>query len=126
VTEYTAWLIPEDERERLLDLFPPRYPDVIAHHVTDHFPANGAPLSDITTGTIIGHADDGIGIEALIVEIDGSAKRWDGKVLHITWSMDRSLKYSAWMSNRMIAKDGFKPTDERIPIKLEPRLLNDT
>lgn len=58
---------------------------------------------------MVGRADDGIGVEALVVEIDGTIVRPDGGAYHITWSLGdgRATKES----NDVIADHGWQPFD---------------
>jgi hypothetical protein len=86
-----GWLLDETEREDLLHRFSPMYPDVIAHHVTLQANAPpGKPLPLATAGEIVGQVDDGRGIQALVVRIDGTTDRPDGSTYHIAWSLDRT------------------------------------
>lgn len=57
------------------------------------------------TAQVIGHVDDGAGVEALVVAIDGSTARPDGKVWHITWSLGDGR--AARESNDVIARLGW-------------------
>lgn len=121
---YSGWLLPEKDRERLMAIFSPRFPKVIAHHVTLKYPADETdPLPVETKGFVIGYASDGIGIEALVVEIGGTSRRHDGSVYHITWSLDPEKGYSPKMSNDLLQSRGFRPLKERIKISLEPKLM---
>jgi hypothetical protein len=120
---YVGWALPEGERSRLLALFPPAYPDVIAHHVTLAFGvADDSPLPDQTAGVVVGIADDGEKVQALVIEIGGTTDRPDGSTYHITWSLDRSRGARPVDSNRVIAERGFEQVP-RIPVKLEPKLF---
>lgn len=85
---YIGWLLPEAERSKLLQKFPPAYHDIIAHHVTLTLGKN-TPLPLETSGDVVGVIDDGVGCQALVVSINGSTKRPDGLTYHITWSIDR-------------------------------------
>jgi hypothetical protein len=80
---YTGWELPERERRRLAERFPPTYavdPDV-QHHVTFRYGVNDdSQLPAATSGLVVGHADDLKGVEALVVEIDGSVMRPDGSI----------------------------------------------
>lgn len=121
---YTGWLLPEADRAALLAAFPPVYPNVIAHHVTLKFPAKAdSNIPEETSGSVIGVADDGEGVQALVVEIGGTVKRPDGKVFHITWSLDRAKGFSAHMSNDVIRTKGWKALAEPIDINLEPKFF---
>jgi hypothetical protein len=84
---YTGWLLPAHDRAELLRRFPPVYHDVIAHHVTLAMGVHELP--EATSGTVVGMVDDGYGVQALVVVIDGTTERWDGFTYHITLSIDR-------------------------------------
>ncbi len=121
---YIGWLLPEWEKLSLLETFPPRYPDLVAHHVTL---AIGKETEDMDlptadTGKIVGVADDGVGIQALVVEIDGTTERPGlGGTYHITWSLDKEGGYSPKMSNDVIAV-GWTPVSP-ISITLTPKFF---
>lgn len=117
----TGWKLDPACRELLLDLFPPRWHDMIADHVTlAGHAAEDAPLPTETTATVIGHADDGKGLEALVVAIGGSARRPDGSIFHITWSLDRALGGKAVESNELLTRDGWRPLAVPIEITIIP------
>lgn len=113
---YIGWKLPESERERLLDIFPATYVDVIAHHVTLRM-GDGA-LPEPVEAAVVGIVDDGKGVQALVVTIDGTYRRPDGKIYHITWSIDRAAGRKPVHSNEVIAQ-GFK-LFEPLPIRVEP------
>jgi hypothetical protein len=116
---YTGWLVDPADRERLLVRFPPRYPEVVAHHVTQKFGDRGAELPSETSGVIVGVADDGQGVQALVVRIGGTTERPDGATYHITWSLGPGRR--AKDSNAVIAKDGWTDLPEPIGVRLQPR-----
>lgn len=119
---YTGWALPESERQRLLLSFPPIFPDVIAEHVTLAFGVGAdAPLPEQTEGFVVGHATDHLGVEALVVEIDGFTKRPDGKIFHITWSIDRAKKAKPVHSNAVIERNGVEWLPRPVLIRLVPR-----
>ena len=115
-----GWKLDRGQREQLLDRFPPRYPDPIADHVTLRADAEGQPLPDPVEGAIVGHADDGDGLEAMVVAIDGNTGRPDGSVFHITWSLDEPKGREARDSNDLLQSRQWQSYDELIPIRLEP------
>lgn len=81
-----GWKLDREQRAALLDTYPPRYAHVIADHVT--LSVSGTePPAQAGDAVIVGRADDGAGVEALVVAINGSTARPDGKVWHITWSL---------------------------------------
>lgn len=94
---------------------------MIAKHITlAGHAAEDAPLPTETDATVIGHADDGEGLEALVVAIAGSARRPDGRVFHITWSLDRALGRKAVESNELLTRDGWRPLAVPIEITIIP------
>ena len=116
----TGWKLPEVERELLLRQFPPEYDNVVADHVTlraDATPETPLP-SKPASARVIGHADDGKGLECLVVEIDGTFDRPDGSTYHITWSMGPGRR--ARESNDLLRDHGFSPIQAAIPVELTP------
>lgn len=116
---YTGWLVDPDDRARLLERFAPRYPQVVAHHVTLKFGDRQATPPTETAGEIVGEADDGAGVQALVVRIGGTTHRPDGSTYHITWSL--GLGRQAKESNDVIAGRGWTPLAEAIPVRLQPK-----
>lgn len=114
-----GWKLVRDQREQLLERFPPRYPHVIADHVTLKTHAEAEPLPDRVESAIVGHADDGDSLEAMVVTIDGKTGRPDGSVFHITWSLDKAKGRQARESNDLLKERDWEAL-ELIPVKLEP------
>lgn len=116
----TGWKLPEVERELLLRQFPPKYENVVADHVTLRVGATpDTPLPKTPASSrVIGHADDGHGLECLVVEIDGTFDRPDGSTYHITWSMGPGRR--ARESNDLLRDQGFNPIEAAIPVELTP------
>jgi hypothetical protein len=105
-----GWLLSKGDRERLLGLVPPRYAQPVAHHVTlkpDATSEERAP--PVREAAVVGVSDDGVGVQALVVELDGRTARPDGGVYHITWSLEPSRR--AVESNAVIATHGWAPMD---------------
>jgi hypothetical protein len=117
---YVGWLVDPGEREGLLARFPPRYPIVVAHHVTFKFGDPGAALPVETSGEIVGEADDGRGVQALVVRIGETTARPDGGTYHITWSLAEGRE--ARESNAVIAEHGWTPLAAApVPVALHPQ-----
>jgi hypothetical protein len=121
-----GWKLPPDERARLLARFPPKYAEVVADHVTLKV-AGGGDASQppaARAGRVVGIADDSRhgpgGVQALVVEIDGTIDRPDGSTYHMTWSLGPGRK--ARESNDVISALGWTAVDP-IPVKLEPGLV---
>lgn len=101
---YSGWELPAEERARLLGMFPPAYSDVIGHHVTLRMgKAATLELPPEAEACVVGVADDGEAVQALVVEINGTCIRPDGKTFHITWSLDKEKGAKPVDSNRVIA-----------------------
>ena len=115
-----GWKLDRGERKALLRRFPPRYPDVDADHVTLRgWCEPEEPLPPEVRAEIVGRADDGGGLEALAVAVDGATARPDGSVFHITWSLDGSAGRRAPESNALLVERGWTPV-EPIPLRLIP------
>lgn len=115
-----GWLVDEHQRVELLQQFPPLYRQVVAHHVTL---ASGSAdaLPEPQVGEIVGIADDGSGVQALVVRIGGSTDRPDGGTYHITWSLNEGRE--ARESNDVIAARGWREIDLPEPVTLHPSEL---
>jgi hypothetical protein len=105
---YTAYVLDKASRLTLAEQFPPIYSDFIGHHITVEFgvPKDTQPPPSAVL-KVVGHVDSGDGLEALVVSVNGETQRPDGKVYHITWSLERG-KYKPVDSNRIIATHGYK------------------
>jgi hypothetical protein len=112
----TGWKLPRNEREALLQRFPPKYENVIADHVTLH--AGMSELPPKPDAQIVGRADDGRSLECLVVELDGTTDRPDGSTYHITWSLGAGRKPIE--SNDVLREIGWEPIGSPIPVELEP------
>jgi uncharacterized protein YjbJ (UPF0337 family) len=112
-----GWLLDPERRDQLLALFPPRYENVVAHHVTLASGQPGdTPLPADCAGYVVGHVDDGEGVEALVVTVEGSTDRPDGSTYHVTWSLAPGRR--AVDSNDAIAKLGWDPLVAPQPVQL--------
>jgi hypothetical protein len=116
----TGWKLPEVERELLLRRFPPKYENVVADHVTLRTGATPeTPLpAEPRDSKVVGRADDGTGLECLVVEIDGTTDRPDGSTYHITWSLGPGRR--ARESNDLLREQGWDYLEAPIPVALEP------
>lgn len=115
----TGWKLPEADRAKLLDRFPPRYERTIADHVTLMTGTDDrTPLPSEDRGMVVGRADDGESLECLVVEIGGTTDRPDGSTYHITWSLGPGRK--AKESNHVLRDRGWQKIGDPIPIALRP------
>jgi len=115
-----GWKLNRGDRRELLRRFPPKFKQTIADHVTlEAKVARGSELPEEREGTIVGRADDGSGVEAMVVQIGGTTDRPDGSTYHITWSLGPGRK--AVESNDVIAHHGWTPIDPPVSIRLDPQ-----
>ena len=114
-----GWKLDREQRKELLHQFPARYPNLIADHVTLRSnAAEDAPLPEELHGEIIGRVDDGSGVEAMIVAIDGTSDRPGGGTYHITWSLAEGRE--ARESNDVLTSHPWTMFDLPMPVRLEP------
>ena len=119
---YTAYVLEEEARASLLEMFPPKYNKTIAHHITLEFGVGEATaIPEDAEIAIIGHVDNHDGLEALVVTVDGTAARPDGGYYHITWSLN-PLRYKPVDSNKLVKHLPWK-YQEVINICTIPKLL---
>jgi hypothetical protein len=118
-TRVIGWKLAPAEREALLARFRPRYAKTVADHVTLRAHVDeGAALPPPCVAAIVGRSDDGRGVEAMVVQLDGGTGRPDGSTYHITWSLGKGRK--AVESNDVIAQSGWKPVEPPQPVTLHP------
>ena len=113
-----GWKLDRGERAALLERFEPRYPNVVADHVTLARGARDTPLPEEVDAEVVGRIDDGQGVEALVVAVGGSTDRPDGSTYHITWSLGPGRQ--AKESNDVLAKGAWLPLREPAPLTLAP------
>lgn len=99
---YSAYILDDNSRKKLVERFPPKYSKFIGHHITIQF--GGKPeLPPDASIKVVGYVDSGDGLEALVVSVDGSSKRADGSIYHITWSLEPDI-YKPVDSNKLLAR----------------------
>jgi hypothetical protein len=116
---FMGWLVDPQDRAALLARFPARYARVVAHHVTLKFGDRAAAPPTETMGEIVGEADDGAGVQALVVRIGGTTVRPDGGTYHVTWSLAEGRE--ARESNSVIAERGWEALPAPIAVRLHPQ-----
>ena len=114
-----GWKLDREQRKELLLQFPPKFSEVVADHVTlTARVARSSELPSETLGEIVGRADDGKGVEAMVVSIAGTTHRPDGSTYHITWSLEKGRR--AKESNDVIREFGWEPIELPVPVMLQP------
>lgn len=110
---YEAFVLTEQSRNTLRDLFPPKYPEWVGHHVTHRFgvPRCEHPAAELIYGQlnfsieVVGYVEED-GLEAFVCTVDGGSRRPDGGTYHLTWSLDREKGKKPVHSNDLIARKG--------------------
>jgi hypothetical protein len=106
---YIALELDPASRALLAVEFPPQFSKFIGHHVTYMFGIKSSvPLPTINSVSVIGYACNEEGLEALVCEVNGSTKRTDGKIFHITWSLEPDEGFKPVQSNKLI-EAGYQP-----------------
>lgn len=106
---WLGWKLDSADRETLLARFPPRYRNTDADHITFGRADRAPPLPASDRATIVGRADDGAGVEAMVVEVAGTTERPTGGTYHVTWSLAEGR--DARESNDVIADRGWEPVE---------------
>lgn len=106
---FNGWMLPDTERARVLEAFPPKYPCAKASHVTHALDDKTIPAD--AEVVIVGHADDGQGMEALVCMVDGDIHRPDGGIYHLTLSHTKNR--GAKEANAVVAEgwEGVTPME---------------
>ena len=117
-----AYLLSPASRAAILERFPPRFGEVICHHVTERFGvcAIRSTLPEPAQIIVVGYVCD-VSLEALVVTVNGTTARLDGLVYHITLSLDRSKGRKPVDSNQLIASAGWSEVDPLV-IEAVPRI----
>ena len=113
-----GWTLDVAERAVLLKAHPPLFAIAFAHHVTLATDAEDRALPLAVRASIVGHADDGKGVEAMVVTIDGATERPDGATCHITWSLGEGRR--ARESKDVLRQNEVRMFDHAIAITLTP------
>jgi hypothetical protein len=110
---YVGWALSDAERTRLLDVFPPKFDRVIAHHVTLQFGVTSdVLLPEDHTGIVVAQAIDPEGVQALVLRIGGTTRRPSGGTHHVTWSLAEGRRPVE--SNWVIDRFEWQPTEPEI------------
>lgn len=121
---YQAFELDAQSRSLLAQRFPPKFSEFIGHHITYAFGVmSDEPLPEADSFRVVGYACDENGLEALVVEVNGTTTRPDGSTFHITWSLDRDAGFKPVNSNHLIKRSGFERIDDPINIHAVPKFF---
>lgn len=116
---YNGYTILDRDRA-LLDLAKYiRFPEVVFHHITWDFGVTKSYPPFAETAKVVGIRQDNK-IQALVVSVNGDLMRPDGRHLHCTFSLDRSLGAKPVDSNKLFLMDSkFIPLTYTLRVKPE-------
>lgn len=111
---YRAYMLKDADRERLLQMFPPTHPRVIADHISAeslnmmHLVKDGPAKAEV-----IGYADHE-GVQSLIVRVNGKELTGNGTPFHISWSSNPGVKVGG--TGNIVRRYGYTKLDKPIPL----------
>jgi hypothetical protein len=109
---FSSYVLTDESRKALLERFPQKHEDLVAHHVTFKYPDRHiAP--PISKAMVVGYSCNDA-CECLVVELDDTSTRPDGGVFHITWSLRSDIR--PVYSNTLIKKEGWTKLEVPVPI----------
>ena len=113
----------ESSHQKILRRFPPKYSRVLAHHVTYYYGSTSdRQMPDISKVKVIGYACEDY-IEAAVCEVEGDLKSPDGRIFHVTISLDPAHREPK-DSNKMLFKgDWERVSPFHISVSPEKRFM---
>lgn len=122
VIGYLAFNLSDSARVELLSRFKPKFNHVVAQHVTLKYGANESEsIPDVRSAKVIGYAFND-SIECVVVEIEGTPRRPDGGIYHITLSHNENARPVD--SNTLLRESGFSAVEE-FALEIEPKFKLD-
>lgn len=123
--QYLAFALDPASRAALLSQFKPKFSRVICEHITVEF--NLTDETSVVLTEELQNADiqvvgyqSGDGVECLVCSVNGSIKRPDGKIYHITLSLGSGHKPVE--SNQLLQQQGYQSCLD-VPIHADLQLL---
>ena len=125
-SQYLAFELAPESRTALLTHFKPRFSKKMCQHVTVEFNLTDEKLDHLMEELkdadlqVIGY-QTGDGVDCLVVEVNDSPKRPDGKTYHVTMSLADGHKPVE--SNQLLTQQGYQ-TCLPMGFQAELKLLN--
>lgn len=126
---YVAYELTPESKVRLLEHFQPMFEKVYAHHITHTFGIKSIDADGLLPKlaeddlVVVGEASNDH-IQALIVEINGSSRRDDGSVFHITWSLDPTTGTKPVHANNLVKNKSTWDYVTPLPISVTPKFFD--
>lgn len=118
---YTGYLLTEESRKKLMELYPPTFSTFLGHHITEQFgvPSDTPAPHQPSSVKVVGYVRDDK-VEGFSVAIDGETNRASGGKYHITWSIDKDKGARPAHTNDII---GQAESIQPITITVTPKLF---
>lgn len=114
---YNGYELDPGSRRKLMDLFPPKYPHVLGHHITEEFGVKDGRVPEQPKQVlVIGYIDNGENVEGFLVSVDGEINRPTGGKYHITWSIDRASGAKPFHTNNHVDEAKMLPRPIEIDV----------
>lgn len=123
---YSALVLTEKSRMKILQKFSPVFSSVKCDHVTLNYPAKSEKkeLENDFKVFVVGYKiDSELGVECLVVEVNESSIRSDGCLYHVTLSLDPNKKAKAALSNEILSNHQYRKFNESFEIATEFKLI---
>lgn len=112
---YSGWELTTEAREELIKKYPPLYSNVVCHHITYEYGPE-AKLPPKAKVEVVGRTTSMIGLDVLIVKINGSfVREHNDSIYHITLSLGQGKRP---VDSNRAAKEGLWVIDEA-PFEVE-------
>jgi hypothetical protein len=110
--KYLAFVLDDASRKEILGYFKPKYRKIDCHHITVQFnlTEDSQTLIDTLKNAsleVVGY-QYGEGVDCVAIEVNGSTKRPDGKIYHVTLSLKGG--HTAVESNAVLQAQGIQHT----------------
>jgi hypothetical protein len=124
---YSALALTKESRNNVFKIYPPTFSLVKCDHVTVNYPAKDEDAkyhNHSFTVLVVGYKiDRGLGVECLVVQVNGQTRRTDGCLYHLTLSLDSNKKAKAVLSNHVLSDYQYQKLNEPFEIETEFKLI---
>ncbi|MFY8325421.1 hypothetical protein [Pseudoalteromonas sp. ZZD1] len=125
--KYSALMLTEESRVKILQTFRSAFSLVKCDHVTVNYPAKNDDekhQNHFFTVFVVGYKiDTELGVECLVVEVNGRLTRPDGCLYHLTLSLDPTKNAKAVLSNEILSDHQYQKLNESFEITTEFKLI---
>lgn len=116
---YSSYILSEQSKHKILGIVNPLYNNIVCHHITYNYPDNNEPPMVDNIIVVAEVWDEHM--QGLLVRINDSIFRPDGKKYHITLSHDDTVK-PVYCNTVMQEMKNIRFLDNEIYLKCYPSL----